>query len=203
MADSNQLVLASNNAGKVREVGQILAELNMDVMPQGDFDVEDIAETGTTFVENAIIKARHAAEVTGLPAVADDSGLVVDALNGQPGVWSARYAGEGASDQANLNKLMEQLGDTPDEQRSARFLCLMVFMRHAADPTPVIAQGVWEGRISTAAAGDNGFGYDPVFWVAEHGCTAAELSAEVKNSLSHRGQALRALVAAMKPAGQL
>lgn len=203
MADSNQLVLASNNVGKVREVGQILAELSMDVMPQGDFDVEDIAETGTTFIENAIIKARHAAEVTGLPAVADDSGLVVDALNGQPGVWSARYAGEGASDQANLNKLMEQLGDTPDEQRSARFLCLMVFMRHAADPTPVIAQGVWEGRISTAAAGDNGFGYDPVFWVAEHGCTAAELSAEVKNSLSHRGQALRALVAAMKPARQL
>lgn len=203
MPDSNQLVLASNNAGKVREVGQILAELNMDVMPQGDFGVEEVAETGSTFVENAIIKARHAAEVTGLPAVADDSGLVVDALDGQPGVWSARYAGEGASDQANLNKLIEQLGDTPEAQRSARFLCLMVFMRHAADPTPVIAQGVWEGRIGQKPAGDNGFGYDPVFWVAEHGCTAAELSAELKNSLSHRGQALRALVTAMKQQGHL
>jgi len=203
MPDSNQLVLASNNAGKVREVGQILAELNLDVMPQGDFGVSEVAETGTTFVENAIIKARHAAEVTGLPAVADDSGLVVDALNGEPGVWSARYAGEGASDQANLNKLMEQLGNTPDEQRSARFLCLMVFMRHAGDPTPVIAQGVWEGHISRESAGDNGFGYDPVFWVAEHGCTAAQLTAEVKNSLSHRGQALRSLVAAMKQRGHL
>ena len=203
MPDSNQLVLASNNAGKVREVGQILAELNLDVMPQGDFGVSEVPETGTTFVENAIIKARHAAEVTGLPAVADDSGLVVDALNGEPGVWSARYAGEGASDQANLNKLMEQLGNTPDEQRSARFLCLMVFMRHAGDPTPVIAQGVWEGHISRESAGDNGFGYDPVFWVAEHGCTAAQLTAEVKNSLSHRGQALRSLVAAMKQRGHL
>jgi len=203
MPDSNQLVLASNNAGKVREVGQILAELNLDVMPQGDFGVSEVPETGTTFVENAIIKARHAAEVTGLPAVADDSGLVVDALNGEPGVWSARYAGEGGSDQANLNKMVEQLADTPDEQRSARFLCLMVFMRHASDPTPVIAQGVWEGTISRESAGDNGFGYDPVFWVAEHGCTAAQLSAEVKNSLSHRGQALRSLVAAMKQQGHL
>jgi XTP/dITP diphosphohydrolase len=203
MPDANRLVLASNNAGKVREVAQILAELNMEVMPQGDFGVSEVAETGTTFVENAIIKARHAAEVTGLAAVADDSGLVVDALNGEPGVWSARYAAEGASDQANLNKVMEQLRDVPDQRRSARFLCVMVFMRHAGDPTPVIAQGSWEGSIGRNAAGDNGFGYDPVFWVAEHGCTAAELSAEVKNSLSHRGQALRGLVAAMQQQGHL
>ena len=198
MPDKNQLVLASNNAGKVREVGQILADLNLKVIPQGDFGVSEVVEDGSTFVENAIIKARHAATITGLPAVADDSGLVVDALDGQPGVWSARYAGERAGDQANLNKLMEQLGDTSDPQRSARFLCLMVFMRHAADPTPVIAQGAWEGQISRQPAGDNGFGYDPVFWLAEHGCTAAQLSAQRKNALSHRGQALRALVAAMK-----
>jgi len=200
-AGNNQLVLASNNAGKVREVGQILADLKLEVMPQGDFAVEEVAETGTTFVENAIIKARHAAEVTGLPAVADDSGLVVDALSGAPGVWSARYAGEGASDAANVDKLMSALADTPDAQRGARFLCVMVFMRHAGDPTPVIAQGSWEGRISRKKAGDNGFGYDPIFWVAEHGCTAAELSAELKNALSHRGQALRSLVAAMKQQG--
>jgi len=199
--EMSQLVLASNNAGKVREVGQILAELGLEVLPQGDLGVGEVAETGTTFVENAIIKARYAAEVTGLAAVADDSGLVVDALLGEPGVWSARYAGEGASDQANLDKLLEQLGDTPEERRSARFLCVMVYMRHARDPTPVIAQGSWEGVITRESAGDNGFGYDPVFWVPGEGCTSAQLPAATKNALSHRGQALRALVSAMESQG--
>jgi len=200
---AGQLVLASNNAGKVREVGEILAELGLVVLPQGDLGVGEVAETGTTFVENAIIKARHAADITGLAAVADDSGLVVDALHGEPGVWSARYAGEGASDKANLDKVLEQLGDTPDAERSARFLCVMVYMRHARDPTPVIAQGSWEGFVGRESAGDNGFGYDPVFWLPEHGCTAAQLPAQTKNALSHRGQALRALVTAMELQGHL
>lgn len=201
--ESQQVVLASNNQGKVREVGQILADLKLQILPQGDLGVEEVPETGTTFVENAIIKARHAAEVTGLAAIADDSGLVVDALHGEPGVWSARYAGPGAGDQANLDKVMSELGDTPNGQRSARFMCVMVYMRHAADPVPVIAQGVWEGTIATEAAGDNGFGYDPVFWVPQQGCTSAQLSAEHKNALSHRGQALRLLVAAMTAQGHL
>ena len=203
MADSHRVVLASNNKGKVREVGQILESLKLEVVPQGDLGVGEVPETGTTFVENAIIKARHAAEVTGLPAIADDSGLVVDALNGEPGVWSARYAGDGATDQANLDKVMAELGDTPDEQRTARFLCVMVYMRHAADPTPVIAQGAWEGVIARESAGDNGFGYDPVFFVPEQGLTSAQLPAEVKNEFSHRGQALRGLVEGMERAGHL
>ena len=198
-----KLVLASNNAGKVREVGQILAGLKLEVLPQGELGVGEVPETGTTFVENAIIKARHAAEITGLAAIADDSGLVVDALHGEPGVWSARYAGEGADDQANLDKLLRELGDTPEAQRTARFLCVMVYMRHADDPTPVIAQGSWEGVITRESAGDNGFGYDPVFWVPAERCTSAQLSAETKNALSHRGQALRALVAAMEAQGHL
>ena len=203
MADGKQLVLASNNAGKVREVGQILADLKLEVLPQGDFGVEEVPETGTTFVENAIIKARHAADITGLAAVADDSGLVVDALNGEPGVWSARYAGEGASDQANLKKLLKEMDAVPDGQRSARFLCVMVYMRHAGDPTPVIAQGSWEGVIARESAGENGFGYDPVFWVPSEGCSSAQLAAETKNALSHRGQALRALVAEIERQGHL
>jgi len=203
VADGKQLVLASNNAGKVREVGQILADLKLEVLPQGDFGVEEVPETGTTFVENAIIKARHAADITGLAAVADDSGLVVDALNGEPGVWSARYAGEGASDQANLKKLLKEMDAVPDGQRCARFLCVMVYMRHAGDPTPVIAQGSWEGVIARESAGENGFGYDPVFWVPSEGCSSAQLAAETKNALSHRGQALRALVAEIERQGHL
>ncbi len=190
----HRIVLASNNAGKVREIGQLLASQQIEIIPQREFAVEDIEETGLTFVENAILKARHAAEQSGLPAIADDSGIEVDALKGAPGIYSARYAGEGADDQANNDKLLQELEGLPDEQRSARFQCLLVYMRHAADPTPLICQGTWEGRILTAPQGDNGFGYDPLFWVPTEGCSSAELDPEVKNRLSHRGQALRLLL---------
>ena len=161
----------------------------------------DAEETGLTFVENAILKARNAAQHTGLPAIADDSGLEVDALAGAPGIYSARYAGAGATDLENLEKLLDALADVPEENRSARFQCLMVYMRHADDPTPLICQGSWEGRILTAARGSNGFGYDPVFYVPTHNCASAELAADIKNSLSHRGQALRQLVAALGHTG--
>jgi len=191
------IVLASSNPGKVREINQVLAGLNVIVRPQAEFNVIDAEETGLTFVENAILKARNAAQHTGLPAIADDSGLEVDALAGAPGIYSARYAGEGASDLENLEKLLDALADVPEENRSARFQCLMVYMRHADDPTPLICQGSWEGRILTAARGSKGFGYDPVFYVPTHNCASAELAAEIKNSLSHRGQALRQLVTAL------
>ncbi len=192
-----QIVLASNNPGKVREIGQILAELDLEVLPQSTFDIEEVEETGLSFVENAIIKARHAAAKSGLPAIADDSGLEVDALKGAPGIYSARYAGPGASDTQNLQKLLAELEKVPQQQRTARFQCLMVYMRHAQDPTPLICQGTWEGRITFEPRGESGFGYDPVFFVPTHHCTSAELAPEVKNALSHRGQALRQLVAAL------
>jgi XTP/dITP diphosphohydrolase len=193
-----EIVLASSNPGKVREINQLLATLDLHVQPQSEFGVIDAEETGLTFVENAILKARNAAQHTGLPAIADDSGIEVDALNGAPGIYSARFAGDNASDQQNLEKLLAELEGMPEAQRSARFQCLMVFMAHANDPTPVICQGTWEGRILTAARGDNGFGYDPVFYVPTHDCSSAELSADVKNALSHRGQALRQLVTALQ-----
>ena len=193
-----EIVLASSNPGKVREINQLLATLDLHVQPQSEFGVVDAEETGLTFVENAILKARNAAQHTGLPAIADDSGIEVDALNGAPGIYSARFAGEGASDQANLEKLLTEINGVPEAQRSARFQCLMVFMRYANDPTPLICQGTWEGRILLAAQGDNGFGYDPVFYVPTHDCSSAELPADVKNALSHRGQALRQLVAALE-----
>lgn len=192
------IVLASGNAGKLREISQILTGLDYDVVPQSQFRITDAAETGATFVENAIIKARHAAEHTGCAALADDSGLEVDALGGEPGIHSARYAGVGASDAVNLEKLLGALRDVPAAQRTARFHCVIVYLRHARDPMPVIAQGTWEGSIATAPRGGNGFGYDPVFLVANRNCTSAELAADEKNRLSHRGQALRALVAALQ-----
>ena len=195
-----EIILASSNKGKVREFNQLLAALDITVRPQGEFNVEDAEETGLTFVENAILKARNAAQHTGLPAIADDSGLEVDALNGAPGIYSARYAGAGASDRANLEKLLADLHDVADADRTARFQCLLVYMRHANDPTPLICQGTWEGRILTAPRGENGFGYDPVFFVPTHDCSSAELPADVKNSLSHRGQALQALVSALQAA---
>jgi XTP/dITP diphosphohydrolase len=194
---SKTIVLASSNAGKVREFNQLLAGLQLEVVPQSQFNVADADETGLTFVENAILKARNAAQHTGLPAIADDSGLEVDALHGAPGIYSARYAGPNASDTENLEKLLGMLNDVPETQRSARFQCVLVYMRHALDPTPLICQGTWEGRILTRARGTNGFGYDPVFFVPTHQCSAAELPAEVKNSLSHRGQALRQLLAGL------
>jgi len=193
-----EIVLASGNPGKVREINQLLAELDLHVQPQGEFGVIDAEETGLTFVENAILKARNAARHTGLPAIADDSGIEVDALQGAPGIYSARFAGDGASDQANLEKLLTELKGVPAEQRSARFQCLMVYMQHANDPTPLICQGTWEGSILFEPKGDNGFGYDPVFHVPTHNCSSAELPAGIKNSLSHRGQALRKLVLALQ-----
>jgi XTP/dITP diphosphohydrolase len=193
-----EIVLASSNPGKVREINQLLTGLDLHVRPQGEFGVTDAEETGLTFVENAILKARNAASHTGLPAIADDSGLEVDVLNGAPGIYSARYAGAGAGDRANLEKLLETLQDVPEAQRTARFQCLLVYMRHAGDPTPLICQGTWEGRILFEPRGEQGFGYDPVFYVPTHDCASAELAPEEKNALSHRGQALRKLVAALQ-----
>ena len=191
---ATRFVLASGNPGKLREINQLLSGLHITAIPQTEFDVSDVEETGLTFVENAIIKARNAAQHTGLAALADDSGIEVDALNGQPGIYSARYAGKGATDQDNLDKLLEALKDTSEQDRSARFQCVMVYMRHANDPTPIICQGTWEGSILHAPRGENGFGYDPVFFVPTHQCSAAELDSETKNKLSHRGQALTKLL---------
>lgn len=191
---TRRIVLASSNSGKVREFNQLLAGLHLEVVPQSEFAVPEVEETGLTFVENAILKARNAAQHSGLPAIADDSGLEVDALNGAPGIYSARYAGKGASDEQNLRKLLADLEDIPEEKRRARFQCLLVYLRHALDPTPLICQGTWEGRILPAPRGAHGFGYDPVFLVPTHGCASAELPPEVKNRLSHRGQALRQLI---------
>lgn len=189
-----RIVLASNNRGKIREFNELLTDLEIEVHPQGEFGVPEVEETGLTFVENAILKARHASLHTGLPAIADDSGIEVDALNGAPGIYSARYAGVGAGDAANVEKLLEALQEIPEAERTARFQCLLVYMRHGSDPTPIICQGTWEGRILFEPVGENGFGYDPVFHVPTHICSAAELPADVKNALSHRGQALRQLV---------
>lgn len=192
-----RIVLASNNPGKVREFAQLLAGLQRTVLPQAALAVAEAEETGLTFVENAILKARNAAQHTGLPAIADDSGLEVDALQGAPGIYSARYAGSGASDAANLQKLLTDIKDVEESARSARFQCVLVYLRHALDPTPIICQGTWEGRLLHAPRGAQGFGYDPIFYVPTHHCTSAELTPEVKNQLSHRGQALRMLLAAL------
>jgi XTP/dITP diphosphohydrolase len=189
-----KMVLASGNKGKVREFNQLFTGLGIEVVPQTEFGVSEIEETGLTFVENAILKARNAAAHTGLPAIADDSGLEVDALQGAPGIYSARYAGVAASDQENLNKLLQQLQGVTETERTARFQCLLVLMEHDRDPTPLICQGTWEGTIIDTPQGENGFGYDPVFYVPQHHCTAAQLSSEVKNGLSHRGQALQKLL---------
>jgi len=193
----SKIVLATGNRGKVKELSNLLATHQLEIVPQSDFNVPDVAETGTTFVENAIIKARHAAKITGLPAIADDSGLEVDALNGAPGVYSARYASditENPSDDDNTNKLLKELKNTPDEQRSARFHCVLVYMQHENDPTPIICHGVWQGSISRTKQGDQGFGYDPVFWQRDLQLSSAQLPRELKNKLSHRGQALEKLV---------
>jgi XTP/dITP diphosphohydrolase len=186
-----QIVLASGNSGKLREFSQLLAPLGFSLTPQSEFDVPEAAETGLSFVENAIIKARHAAKITGLPALADDSGLEVDALHGAPGIYSSRFAGSDASDEENIEALLNALQDVPDGERSGRFQCVLVFMRHAEDPTPLICQGTWQGQILLEAAGDGGFGYDPIFFVPETDCSAAELSDQQKHAISHRGQAMR------------
>ena len=194
---TQRIVLASNNQGKVREIGQLLADRDMEVLPQSAFDIPEIEETGLSFVENAILKARNAAVLSGLPAIADDSGLEVDALKGAPGIYSARFAGPDATDADNNRRMLAELEDVPDEQRTARFQCLMVYMRHGEDPVPIICQGTWEGRILHTPQGENGFGYDPLFFVPEKNCSAAELPAEVKNAMSHRGKALQCLLQAL------
>lgn len=191
------IVLASSNPGKLREFNQLLGDLQIEVLPQSHFKVVDAVETGLSFVENALLKARNAAQHTNLPALADDSGLEVDALRGAPGIYSARYAGVGASDVQNRDKLLSQLQHVAPSQRTARFQCVLVYLRHALDPTPLICQGTWEGSILTEPRGSSGFGYDPVFYVPSHSCSAAELTPETKNSLSHRGQALRQLFAVL------
>jgi XTP/dITP diphosphohydrolase len=188
------IVFASDNAGKVREISELLNSEQIRIIPQGELGVSDVEETGLTFVENAILKARNAAAQSGLAAIADDSGIEVDALQGAPGIYSARFAGVGASDEENLRKLLEALQGVPEAERSARFQCLMVYMRHGEDPTPLICQGTWEGRILLAPRGEDGFGYDPIFHVPEENCSAAQLPSDTKNRLSHRGQALRMLV---------
>ncbi len=190
-----KVVLATGNAGKLRELRELLAAQSIAILAQSEFECPEAIEDGLSFVENAIIKARNAADHTGLPAIGDDSGLEVDALDGEPGIYSARYAGDKASDANNWQKLLQQLENVPSSARSARFRCAMVYVRHGKDPAPIICEGAWEGFILDKPSGDNGFGYDPVFYVPSHDCSAAELDAETKNALSHRGQALQQLVA--------
>ena len=200
---AKEFVLATGNQGKVRELANVLAPFGVNLRPQSDFDVDSVAETGATFVENAIIKARHAAKITGLPTIADDSGLAVDALGGAPGIYSARYAGEDASDSDNILKLLNDLSDITVEKRKAQFHCCLVFMRHADDPVPLISHGIWRGEILTELSGNGGFGYDPVFWVKERYCSAAQLSKEEKNLISHRGIAIQNLIPQMLEAAVL
>ncbi|CUS48487.1 MAG: dITP/XTP pyrophosphatase RdgB [Idiomarinaceae bacterium HL-53] len=190
----SQLVLATGNQGKVNELKDLLSPLQVEVLPQSEFHVEDAEETGLSFVENALIKARHACAVTSRPALADDSGLAVDALQGAPGIYSARYAGASATDDENIEKLLNALSDVPKESRTASFHCVLVYMEHAGDPTPLIAHGSWHGRIAMQRLGDGGFGYDPVFYIPALVCTAAQLSAAEKKAHSHRGQALKLLL---------
>lgn len=187
-----KLVLASSNAGKLAELRDLLGDRCV-LHAQSEFGIGDADETGLSFVENAILKARHAARATGLPALGDDSGLCVDALDGAPGLYSARYAGRHGDSEANIDKLLQALDGVPDDARTARFVCVLALVRHADDPMPLVAEGVWEGRILRERIGTNGFGYDPVFFSPAHGCGAAELPADVKNRDSHRGIALAAL----------
>lgn len=195
-----RVVLATNNAGKLRELQAMLQPLGFDVLPKSQFTREEVIEDGDSFVANALLKARHAALVSGLPAIADDSGIEVDALHGAPGIYSARYAGENASDADNLNTLLHALNDVEHKARTARYRCALVYVRHAEDENPIICEASWEGRITRHTQGAGGFGYDPIFWLSEYGCTAAELSAELKNSISHRGQALQQLLRALSNA---
>lgn len=189
-----KIVLASGNAGKLREFQQLLANCGFEIAPQSDFFSESVEETGLTFIENAILKARYACQRSGLPAIADDSGIEVDALHGRPGIYSARYAGAGATDADNNAKLLQELEGVPLEQRTARYHAVLVFMRHAQDPTPIVCQGVWEGAILFEPRGEGGFGYDPLFYVPSHHCAAAELEKAEKNQISHRGKAMRELL---------
>ena len=193
-----ELVFASTNMGKIAEIQQLLQGQDILVIPQGDLGVGEVEETGLTFVENALLKARFACEVTGRPALADDSGLAVDYLQGGPGIYSARYAGTPCNSDVNIAKLLKALSGVKEEARTARFICILVFMRHAKDPMPGIFQGIWEGRVLESPRGNNGFGYDPVMYINSHRCSAAELPPDIKNKLSHRGQAFLQFQAFMK-----
>jgi XTP/dITP diphosphohydrolase len=202
MKIDKKIVLASGNQGKVREFVTMFTDLGLNIIPQTELGVGDVEETGTTFIENAIIKARYAAKITGMPAIADDSGIEVDYLKGAPGIYSARYStmgngpdfGAATTDQNNNLKLLDALKTvTDDALRTARYQCILVYMRHADDPTPIICQAAWEGIIMHEQIGDNGFGYDPLFWVPEHQTSSAQLDPNVKNAMSHRGKALRQL----------
>lgn len=191
---TSKIVLASANAGKIKELQQMLDSLGIEVIPQSALDVPDIEETGLSFVENSLLKARNATALTNLPAIADDSGLEVDYLRGAPGIYSARFSGEHATDASNREKLLQLMADVPPDQRTARYQTIIVYMRHANDPTPIICQGTWEGTIATDEKGDGGFGYDSIFQVTETDCRAAELDKDSKNRLSHRGKAMTNLL---------
>lgn len=193
----HRIVLASNNPGKVREMQALLQGVDIELLPQTRYNVPPVEETGLTFVENALLKARHACEHTGLGVIADDSGLEVEALGGEPGIHSARYAGEGADDTANNQHLLDELIDAPTPQRRARYVCILTYLRHSRDPDPLICRGTWEGSIVEQPRGEYGFGYDPLFYIPALDCTAAELDPQTKNRISHRGQALRALLEAL------
>jgi XTP/dITP diphosphohydrolase len=197
---SQRIVLASGNAGKLKEFQSLLADVGFEVVAQSEFKVSDADETGLSFVENAIIKARHACQLTGLPAIADDSGLEVDALLGKPGIYSSRFAGVDGDDKdaANNRKLLNSLEGLSQSERTARFQCVLVYLRHADDPTPLICQGSWEGLILHQPVGDSGFGYDPLFYVPEKDCASAQLDKSEKNAISHRGKAMRQLLALLK-----
>lgn len=195
-----KVVLATGNPGKVRELADLLADFGLEVVAQTELGVDSAEETGLTFIENAILKARHAAQLTGLPSIADDSGLAVDALGGAPGIYSARYAGLDASDQQNLDKLLMTLRDVPQGSRGAQFHCVLVYLRHAKDPTPLVFHGSWAGEIAFQSIGEGGFGYDPIFYVPELGRSAAELSRDEKSAVSHRGKALKLMLEAMRNA---
>ncbi len=201
MQENPQIVIASSNAGKVEELLQLLETLPVEWIPQQHFNIPDIIETGKTFVENAILKARNAAKLSGLPALADDSGLTVDALDGAPGVFSARYAGENASDKDRIKKLLHEMRDVPEEDRTACFHCVLALVQHENDPVPLIFHGFWEGEILFEARGEQGFGYDPVFYVPTHHCSAAEMNPLEKNLISHRGQAVSQLLEAFESVG--
>ncbi|SEH67651.1 nucleoside-triphosphate diphosphatase [Bathymodiolus azoricus thioautotrophic gill symbiont] len=192
-----KIILASNNKGKIREFNAMLKSV-CEVVSMSDGGVEEVPEIGLTFVENALIKARNASEQSALPALADDSGIVVDALDGAPGIYSARYGGRHGNDEANMQKLLDEMKDVADGERSAKFWCAVVFVEHANDPTPIIIQRAWEGEILREKVGKNGFGYDPIFYLPTQSCTSAELSSEVKNTISHRAKALTALLEELK-----
>lgn len=193
-----EIVLASSNQGKLKEIQSLLAGQNLIVRPQSEFNIPDAIEDGLTFVENAIIKARHACKLSGLPSLADDSGIEVDYLNGQPGIYSSRFAGEPSNSALNNQKLLTELAGVDQAQRTARFQCIIVYMQHELDPTPIICQGTWEGLIAEKLTGEEGFGYDPLFIIPDRQCTSAELHADIKNKISHRGQALAKLVKALQ-----